>query len=80
MISSEEFVKAWLKVSRDPQGGINEVAAETGLTYTNVTSRAQVLRRQGVKLPKLGKKGRFSGKRHDVNALNRLIEESSNGN
>jgi hypothetical protein len=70
-VSSEQFVKTWVKVA-GMGGHVGDVAERLGVEVNTVRARSWNYLKLGIRLPKLERKPRAG---LDVEALNKLIKE-----
>jgi hypothetical protein len=70
-IDEAKFIKVWAKV-HNKGGHLQDVADEIGCSLAGATAKAKNLIEAGIKLPKLERPPRKSGR--DVKALNEVLK------
>lgn len=71
-VDQVKFVQVVTRVALSG-GSVNDAAAELGMKPGSVTTRASIMRADGLALPKFQKGG--GGRKRDVGALNDLIAQ-----
>jgi hypothetical protein len=70
-IDEAKFIKVWAKV-HNKGGHLQDVADEIGCSHAGASTKAKSLIEAGIKLPKLERAPRKSGR--DVKALNEVLK------